>query len=126
MGLGLKWARGRNRADLEVHAVHAARPQPQLPHPFGPPPPPPPPHPPHTRTYSTVVAISIRMANFGWAHPNRVVSQAVFKNLRPGIQSLERSAKCVPQIRFKKQPPKNVGGRLEAGFPLVRASLRVP
>ncbi len=28
--------------------------------------------------------INIRMANFGWAHPNRVASQAVFKNIAAG------------------------------------------
>jgi hypothetical protein len=31
------------------------------------------------RSCNTVVALSIPMANFGWAHPNRVVSQAVFQ-----------------------------------------------
>jgi hypothetical protein len=32
----------------------------------------------------TVVAISIRTSNFGWAHPNRVVSQAVFQKFAAG------------------------------------------
>jgi hypothetical protein len=33
---------------------------------------------------STVVAISIRSSNFGWARPNRVVSQAVFQKIAAG------------------------------------------
>ncbi len=32
----------------------------------------------------TVVAISIRSSNFGWARPNRVVSQAVFQKIAAG------------------------------------------
>jgi hypothetical protein len=34
--------------------------------------------------YGTVVAISIRSSNFGWARPNRVVSQAVFQKIATG------------------------------------------
>ncbi len=30
------------------------------------------------------MAISIRTSNFGWAHPNRVVSQAVFQKFAAG------------------------------------------
>jgi hypothetical protein len=47
--------------------------------------------------HDPLIIFSIRPTNFGWAHPNRVLSQAVSKSLRPGIQSLERSAKCTPQ-----------------------------
>jgi hypothetical protein len=32
----------------------------------------------------TVVAIIIRISNFGWAHPNRVFSQAVFQKVAGG------------------------------------------
>ncbi len=35
------------------------------------------------------IVLSIRMANFGWAHPNRVVSQAVFQKNAAGHPKLE-------------------------------------
>jgi hypothetical protein len=33
---------------------------------------------------NTVFAIIIRISNFGWAHPNRVLSQAVFQKVAAG------------------------------------------
>jgi hypothetical protein len=38
---------------------------------------------------STVIVLSIRMANFGWAHPNRVLSQAVFQKFAAGHSKFE-------------------------------------
>jgi hypothetical protein len=102
-----------------------------------------------------------RMANFGWDHPNRVVSQAVFRKSQKnaaghpefGAERKERSspwgfaliasrldARALKHIKknSRKKPTlegrlraeraersgaerafKKVGGRLEAGFPLV-------
>jgi hypothetical protein len=99
------------------------------------------------------------MANFGWAHPNRVVGQAVFKKVAAGHPKFgaaremrvspwgfaliasrldapdvhlffglldpsieKRTSKNIKNRRLRKQ----VWGRLEAGFPLVRASGRAP
>jgi hypothetical protein len=46
----------------------------------------------------TVVAINIQMANFGWAHPNRVVSQAVFQKCATGHPKFgaERKVRALP------------------------------
>jgi hypothetical protein len=47
---------------------------------------------------SAVIALSIRMANFGWAHPNRVVSQAVFQKIAIGHPKFgaEREVRAPP------------------------------
>jgi hypothetical protein len=47
---------------------------------------------------STVMAISIRTSNFGWAHPNRVVSQAVFQKKSAGHPKFgaEREVRASP------------------------------
>jgi hypothetical protein len=47
---------------------------------------------------NTVVAISIRTSNFGWAHPNRVLSQAVFQKFAAGHPKLraEREVRASP------------------------------
>ncbi len=46
----------------------------------------------------TVVAIRIRTTNFGWAHPNRVVSQAVFHKFAAGHPKFgaEREVRASP------------------------------
>ncbi len=86
----------------------------------------------------TVVTISIRTSNFGWAHPNRVVSQAVFKKFaaRHPEFGAEREVRASPwgfaliasrldaprvpkKTFFKKHNSKKlgqVGGRVSAGM----------
>jgi hypothetical protein len=74
------------------------------------------------------------MANFGWAHPNRVVSQAVFQKIAAGHPKFgaERELRAspwglaliasrldAPSVPTKKVLQKNCPksqGRLEAGF----------
>jgi hypothetical protein len=89
---------------------------------------------------STVVAISIRSSNFGWTHPNRVVSQAVFQKVAAGhpkfgaerevrSSTWESSALIASRLDAPRIPnnpffphTKNFQkswGRLEEGFPLV-------
>jgi hypothetical protein len=60
--------------------------------------------------YNTVMAISIRTSNFGWACPNRVFSQAVFQKFVAGH----------PKFAVKRS------ARLTLGFALIVSRLGAP
>jgi hypothetical protein len=68
----------------------------------------------------TVVAIIIRISNFGWAHPNRVLSQAVFQKVAAGhpkfgaerevrSSTWESSALTAPRLGAPRVPKKTEG-----------------
>jgi hypothetical protein len=73
----------------------------------------------------TGVAISIRTSNFGWAHPNRVVSQGVKQKIAAGHPKLgvEREVRASPWGFALIELVSKTGGRLEAGFPRYKRAV---